>query len=123
VITAKGVVGQVINVSDKASVVRLVTDPNQKVGVLIERLAQPGILTGRRRAPAMIDYIPIGTSVENGDKVVCLGNGGIFPAGHPVGVVAGVRRDVNGTTLSIEVRLSENFFDLSQVLVVPPQSI
>lgn len=123
VITNRGVVGQIINVSDKASVVRLLTDPNQKVGVLIQRIGQPGVLTGRRRAPAIIDYIPIGTSVEIGDKVVCLGNGGIFPAGHPVGTVAGVRRDANGTTLSIEVRLSENFYDLSQVLVVPPEAI
>lgn len=123
VITSKGVVGQVVNVSEKVSVIRLVTDPNQKIGVLLERLAQPGILTGKRRAPAVIDYIPIGTSVENGDKIVCLGNGGIFPAGHPVGTVAGVRRDANGTTLSIEVKLSENFFDLSQVLVVPPEAI
>jgi rod shape-determining protein MreC len=123
VITNKGVVGQIVSVAEKASVVRLVTDPDQKVGVLIERLGQPGILSGHRRAPAVIDYIPIGTSVENGDKIVCLGNGGIFPAGHPVGTVAGVRRDANGTTLSIEVKLSENFYDLSQVLVVPPEGI
>lgn len=123
VITNKGVVGQVVSVSPKASVVRLVTDPDQKIGVLIERLSQPGVLTGRRRAPAIIDYIPIGTNVELNDKIVCLGNGGIFPAGHPVGTVAGVRRDANGTTLSIEVKLSENFFDLSQVLIVPPEGI
>ena len=122
VITNQGVVGQVISISDKASVVRLVTDPDQRVGVLIQRIGQAGVLTGRRRSPAVIDYIPVGTSVEIGDKIVCLGNGGIFPAGHPIGVVSAVRRDVNGTTLSIEVRLSENFFDLSQVLVVPPQA-
>ncbi len=121
VITNRGVVGQVVSVSEKASVVRLLTDPDQKLGVLIPRIGQPGVLTGHRREPAVIDYIPIGTSVETGDQVVCLGNGGIFPAGHPVGVVAGVRRDVNGTTLSVAVRLSENYYDLSQVLVVPPE--
>ena len=123
VITERGVVGQVTSVASKASIVRLVTDPDQKVGVLISRLGQPGILTGRRRGPAVIDYIPIGSAVETGDKIVCLGNGGIFPAGHPVGQVTSVRRDTNGTTLSIEVKLSENFFDLSQVLVVPPKEI
>ena len=121
VITNKGVVGQVISVADRASVVRLLTDPDQKIGVLIQRLGQRGVLSGRGKSPAIIDFIPVATSVDIGDKVVCLGDGGIFPAGHPVGLVSGVRRDTNGTTLTVEVRLSENFYDLSQVLVVPPQ--
>ncbi|MBI4532664.1 MAG: rod shape-determining protein MreC [Candidatus Melainabacteria bacterium] len=121
VITADGVVGQVIGVSDNASVVRLLTDPDQKLGVLITRLRQPGVLSGRGKSPAVIDFIPVGTSVEVGDKVVCLGTGGVFPSGHPVGTVAGVRRDTDGTTLSIEIRLAENLLDLRQVLVVPPQ--
>ena len=123
VITNDGVVGQVISVSSKAAVVRLLTDPDQKIGVLIKRTGQPGVLVGHGKQPAVIDYIPVGTNVDTGDKVVCLGNGGIFPNGHPVGTVAGVRRDTNGTTLSIEVRLSENLFDLRQVLVVPPEGV
>jgi len=123
VITNEGVVGQVVSVSTKAAVVRLLTDPDQKIGVLIKRTGQPGVLVGHGKAPAVIDYIPVGTNVDIGDKIVCLGNGGIFPNGHSVGTVAGVRRDTNGTTLSIEVRLSENLFDLRQVLVVPPEGV
>jgi rod shape-determining protein MreC len=123
VITSEGVVGQVASVSEKASVVRLLTDPDQKLGVLIKRIGQPGVLSGRGRSPAVIDFVPVGTSVDVGDKIVCLGDGGIFPTGHPVGLVSAVRRDTNGTTLSIEVRLSENLFDLRQVLVVQPERI
>ncbi len=121
VITSNGVVGQVVSAADKAAVVRLLTDPDQKLGVLIERINQPGVLVGRQQKSPVIDYIPVGTSVEVGDKVTALGNGGIFPSGHPVGTVAAVRRDANGTTLSIDVKLSENFFNLTQVLVVAPQ--
>ncbi len=121
VITSQGVVGQVTSVSDTASSVRLLTDPDQKMGVLISRIGQPGVLSGRHKAPAVIDFIPVGTNVDVGDKVVSLGNGGIFPSGHPVGTVIAVRRDTNGTTLSIEVRLAENFYDLRQVLVVTPE--
>jgi len=122
VITNEGVVGQVLSVSEKASVVRLLTDPDQRLGVLIKRIGQPGVLRGHGKAPASIEFIPVGTSVDVGDKVICLGDGGIFPTGHAVGTVSGVRRDTNGTTLSIEVRLADNLFDLRQVLVVPPQS-
>mgnify|MGYP000532440348 FL=1 len=48
VITGIGVVGQVTNVSDHASVIRLLTDPDQKLGVLLPRLGitvyYPGII-------------------------------------------------------------------------------
>lgn len=120
VVTNQGVVGQVISVAAHASVVRLLTDPDQKVGVLIHRTNTPGVLTGKNKGAPVIDFVPVGSSVDVGDKVTCLGNGGVFPIGHPVGVVTTVRRDTNGTTLAIEIRPSENFFDLTHVLIVPP---
>lgn len=121
VIASQGIVGQIIQVSDHASVVRLLTDPAQKLGVSIERIHQPGVLVGKEQKMPIIDFVPVGASVEIGDKVVSLGNGGIFPAGRPVGTVAAVGRDTNGTTLNIEVKLTEDFYNLRQVLVVPPE--
>jgi rod shape-determining protein MreC len=123
VITAQGVVGQIVSCSAHAAVVRLLSDPEEKLGVIIERINQPGVLAGQQKAPPTIDFIPVGTAVEVGDKVVSLGNGGIFPAGHPVGTVAAVRRDTNGTSLSVEIKPSENLLNLTQVLVVPPQAM
>lgn len=120
VVTNAGVVGQVISVAPHASVVRLLTDADQKIGVLIARTNTPGVLTGHQKGAPVIDFVPVGSSVDYGDKVTCLGNGGVFPIGHPVGVVSLVRRDTNGTTLTIEVKPSENFFDLTHVLIVPP---
>lgn len=120
VVTSQGVVGQVMKVSPEASVVKLISDPDERIGVLIARINQPGILVGRHKDPPIIEHVPVGTSVEIGDKVTCLGNGGTFPPGHPVGVVTMVKRDTNGTTLSIDVKPSENFYDLTHVLIVPP---
>jgi rod shape-determining protein MreC len=119
VITSEGIVGQVISVSDRAAVVLLLTDPESKLGVLIPRIGLTGILSGRHQNPAVIDFVPIGTNVDVKDKVVCLGSG-IFPENHPIGTVIGVRRDSNGTNAKIEVKLSENCYDLRQVLVLPP---
>jgi rod shape-determining protein MreC len=120
VVSNQGVVGQVVNVGPHASVVRLITDPDQKLGVLIARTNVPGVLAGRNKNAPEIQDVAVGSAVDVGDKVTCLGNGGIFPQGHPVGVVTLVRRDTNGTTLTIEITPSENFFDLTHVLVVPP---
>jgi rod shape-determining protein MreC len=120
VITSNGVVGQVTTVSDNACIVRLLTDPDQKLGVLIPRIGLTGILSGRHQDPAIIDFVPIGTNVDVKDKVVCRGKAGTFPENHPVGTVIGVRRDSNATTAQIQVRLAENCYDLSQVLILPP---
>lgn len=120
VITREGVVGQVVSVSDNAAVVRLMTDPEQKLGVVIQRIGLTGILSGAYGKPAKIDYVPVGTNVDIGDKIVCLPKGGVWPENHPVGTISAVRRDTGGASLQIEVKLSENCYDLSQVLVVPP---
>ena len=123
VITSQGVVGQIVKVDDDTSVVRLVTDPNQKLGVVIQRINMPGVLKGNYKNPPLIEFVPVGTPVDIGDKIICAGDGGTFPQGHPIGTVAMVRRDTNGTTLSIEVKLADNLYDLSHVLIVPPVGI
>jgi rod shape-determining protein MreC len=120
VITSEGVVGEVVSVSDHACVVRLLTDPDEKLGVLLPRIGLTGILSGRHQSPAVIDFVPIGTNVDLKDKVVCLGKGVTFPENHPVGTVIGVSRDGNATTSQIEVKLAENCYDLTQVLILPP---
>lgn len=119
VITSEGVVGQVTSTSSHGSVVRLLTDPEQKLGVVFQRTGITGILSGAYQNPAKIDFVPIGTNIEVGDKIVCLGKGSIWPENHPVGSVAAVRREKSAASLQIEVKLSENCYDLSQVLVLP----
>lgn len=120
VITSDGVVGQVVKVSEHASVVKLLTDPDMKLGVVLKKTGVTGILSGNFQKQAKIDWVPVGTNVDVGEKVSCLGKGGTFPENHPVGTVVGVRRDTNGASMQIEVKLSENCYDLSQVLILPP---
>ncbi|MBN9393865.1 MAG: rod shape-determining protein MreC [Candidatus Melainabacteria bacterium] len=120
VISIAGVVGQVVSASEHSSVVRLLTDPDQKLGVLLPKLGLTGILVGDYQNSARIEYVPVGTNVDIGDKVVCLGKAGTFPDNHPVGTVAAVRRDADGASMQIDVKLSENCYDLNQVLILPP---
>jgi rod shape-determining protein MreC len=79
-----------------------------------------GVLSGRGARPPIIQYVSVEAPVETGDKIVSLGNAGVFPAGHPIGTVSAVRHDTSSTSLTIEVRPSENYYDLSEVLVLPP---
>lgn len=120
VITRDGIVGQVVKAFDHSSVVQLITDPEQKLGVLIKRIGLPGIISGNGQNLAIMDYIPVGTNVDVGDQIVCYGKAGIFPENHPVGTVAAIRRDTDGASMQIDVKLSENCYDLNEVLVLPP---
>lgn len=120
VITGDGVVGQVVSNSDHASVVRLITDPDQKLGVVIKRIGLPGIIAGNGQNLAVMDFVPVGTNVDVGDEIVCFGKGGTFPDNHPVGTIANIRRDTDGASMQIDVKLAENCYDLNQVLVLPP---
>ncbi|MEZ4488016.1 MAG: rod shape-determining protein MreC [Cyanobacteriota/Melainabacteria group bacterium] len=120
VITADGIVGQVVSTSEHAAVVRLITDPDQKLGVVIKRIGLPGIISGNGQNLAVMDFVPVGTNVDVGDEIVCFGKGGTFPDNHPVGTIAAVRRDTNGASMQIDVKLTENCYDLNQVLVLPP---
>lgn len=122
VITREGIVGQVVSVDRNASVVRLITDPEQKLGVVIKRISLPGIISGNGQQLALMEYIPVGTNVDVGDKIVCFGKGGVFPENHPVGTIAAIRRDTDGASMQIDVKLSENCYDLNQVLVLPPMA-
>jgi rod shape-determining protein MreC len=121
VITADGVVGSVIKVDDHACVVRLLTDPEEKIGVVMEHTGVGGVLSGQHERPAKLDFVPVGTNVDLGDKVVCRAKGTVFPKNHPVGIVQQIHRDTNGAALQIDVKLSENCYDLNEVLILPPQ--
>ena len=63
------------------SVVLLVTDPNNAIAGLIQRTRDEGIVEGTPQGRAKLKYIPMLSSVKEGDQVVTSGLVGGFPAG------------------------------------------
>ncbi len=118
VINSFGVVGQVIEVSDDSAIVRLLTDPEQKEGVIIKKANATGILVGTYDKAPVINYVPIGQNVEIGEEVVCLGKGGSFPPNQLVGYVSRIARENNGASMQIEVKLAVNIDNLTSVMVI-----
>jgi rod shape-determining protein MreC len=41
----------------------------------------------------LLPYLPVNSDVKAGDVLVTSGLGGVFPAGYPVAVVTGIKRD------------------------------
>ena len=89
VMTGEGLVGRVLQVGNRSARVLLITDLNSKVPVVAGEERRRAILTGENNDRPHLTHIDGGGEVKRGDLVLTSGHGGLFPAGLPVGVVAG----------------------------------
>jgi rod shape-determining protein MreC len=87
-VTGEGLVGRVSEVGRQAARVLLVTDLNSRVPVIVEGPQQRALLTGDNSERPCLRYLNAGAEIKVGDRVVTSGQGGVFPPGLPVGVVA-----------------------------------
>ena len=126
VLTDEGLVGKVVSVGETRSRVVLLGDPGLRVAVLVG----PNRLNATLRAGSagarennLLDIENLfGESAERtvrpGDQVVTWGEGGVFPAGIPVGKVVDVPQKDYGATTEARVRLSANLDALENVWVM-----
>jgi rod shape-determining protein MreC len=88
-ITGDGLIGRVTEVGSRAARVLLITDLNSRVPVTIEGSRLRAVLTGDNSERPSLHYAEAGSALRIGDRIVTLGQGGVFPPGLPVGIVAG----------------------------------
>ena len=126
VIAPQGLVGRVIEVTDEAAKVQVLTDQRSGVAVLFERSRLPGVVSGQvgpagaARLELRVEYVAARAEVQAGDRLVTSGLDHIYPPGVVVGRVL---RAAPGTGLFQEV-VAEPVVDLVRleaVLVLPPQ--
>jgi len=117
VVTHEGLVGQVIHAAPTLSQVMLLTDFRSGVDALVQRTRASGIVAGRGRSTAELKFLPVGTDLQPGDRVLSSGMGGVFPKGLIIGEVKDVYQ--NGQpTQHVEIQPSVEFSHLEEVLVL-----
>ena len=88
VVTGSGLVGRVIDVSSRRSLVRLITDPESSVGVRTARTSQTGILTGEGAGRRLsVGFVNSSSDVKKGDLMVTSGLSGgsdLYPPSIPI---------------------------------------
>ena len=89
-----GLVGRIAGASGAHSRMILLTDVASRIPVLVERTDARAVLTGDGSRSPRLDYVRGQGSVQEGDRILTSGDGGGFPRGLPVGVVA---KGVDGT--------------------------
>ncbi|MGB6086974.1 rod shape-determining protein MreC [Parvibaculum sp.] len=87
VIDSDGLVGRIVATGPKASRVLLLTDLNSRIPVVVEPAQYKAILAGDNTEWPTLEYLATQSAVSAGDRVVTSGDGGLIPAGIPVGLV------------------------------------
>jgi rod shape-determining protein MreC len=118
VVNDEGVVGRVLDVSDRYSRVLLITDPESAVDAVIQRNRVRGILSGKDANTCVLKYVRSNLDVQVGDLVISSGKDGIFPKGLRLGVVQGTFKDPVDLFQKIEVKPLVRLSALEEVLVI-----
>jgi rod shape-determining protein MreC len=87
-----GMVGRIVDVSDKASRILLLNDIQSRIPVFVEDSFVEGLLVGRSTSRPTIEITMLadGDKIKPGQRVVTSGAGGVLPRGLAIGVVARV---------------------------------
>ena len=118
VVNDEGVVGRIMDVSDRYSRVVLITDPANAIDGMIERNRMRGILSGKDASTCYLKYIRGNFDVQMGDLIITSGRDGIFPKGLRLGRVKGVRKDPVVLFQTVEVEPAVRLSALEEVLIL-----
>lgn len=118
VLTPEGVVGKVIIVNDKFSIVQLISDINFRLSVRVLPEGATGILRFIAGQTCEIREIPKNSQVGIGNRVVTSGFSETFPAGLPVGEVTGLYNERGSYQKIVTIQLHDELSSLRHVFVI-----
>lgn len=125
VVTGDGLVGRVVDVSSRRSVVRLLTDPGSSVGVRTVRSVEAGIAKGEGPDQLLsVGFIEVNADVRRSELAVTSGlEGGsnLYPSGIPVGRVAEAEQVEGALEQRVRLRPLVDFEHLRFVKVLRVQ--
>lgn len=123
VITSKGLVGKVKNVSKFSSTVQLLSasDRTNRISAKIQQKDTIfGLIEGYdvEKQTLLFKRIPSNAKVKKGQTVVTSGLGGVFPDSLVIGKVEEVEPDEHGLTQTAYIKPQADFNDIGHVIVV-----
>ena len=118
VITADGLVGQVIEAAPLSSKVLLLTDPSFRISATDRRSRDNGVACGRGSARLNMKYVLNDGDIREGDMIVTAASSTIFPGGLPVGSVSAFSKNDYDMFYQIELIPAADLSALEEVFVV-----
>jgi rod shape-determining protein MreC len=118
VISAAGVIGQILKTAPHYATVLLVTDYNSSIDSIVQRTRAKAIVEGKGENRCQLKYLLRTEEVVVGDAVVTSGLAGNFPKGLMVGEIKKVDRKGHGVFQYAELVPSVDLTKLEEVFVV-----
>lgn len=118
--TEDGLVGRVIDVTDRLSRVRTLWDRISRVAIYNRRSRVAGILSWESGPDLELTYVLPSADVQVGDTLISSGWGGTFPKGLQVGMIASIDTVQIDVYLRISVQPFARADRLEQVFAIRP---
>lgn len=127
VISAEGLVGQVVEVNDNWSKVESLVNENIAVSALVQSTKEStGIIKGfkdyENNLMAKLYFLPLNSKIKEGDIITTSGLGGLYPANIRIGEVVSVEEDKVKVNKSAVVKPYVDFNKLEELFVVVPKN-
>lgn len=120
VVTADGVMGQVVRATGGAADVMLVTDPSSRIGAVVQRSRVRATIVGAGGGALLaLEHVLRSDDVVDGDVVITSGTDGIFPKGLVLGRIENVHKDATGMFTQGRVRPAADLRRAEEVMVLP----
>ena len=120
VISSKGVVGIIKNITDNYSSIVSLLNTDLKINAILKNTSTLGSISWNGLDPRIVQLndIPLSSSIKLGDTIVTGGMSFYFPKGIPIGKI----QDYNNTSLegyySIDVSIFNDFSSISNLYVL-----
>lgn len=118
VVTARGLVGRVVEVFASFARVELITDPSTAVNVRFQTARTEGILTAALNGELVVDLIDLNAELTQNELVLTSGLGGKYPANIPVGQIISIRRRDFDLFQTATIQPTVDFDNLDIVLII-----
>jgi rod shape-determining protein MreC len=89
-IAGEGLIGRLTEVGSRAARILLITDLNSRIPVVVQSSRANAVLAGDNSERPRLLYASEPDAIKVGDRIITSGDGGVFPPGLPVGIVAAV---------------------------------
>lgn len=120
VLSASGLVGRVMFVSDNFSTIKSILNTKSRISVAIKGINGVGTLRwdGGDPTEAILEFVPRHLKVKEGDSLQTAANSSLFPEGLMVGTIKEVELKSSEPFYSLKVNLSTDFSNLSFIYLL-----
>ncbi|EWM55282.1 rod shape-determining protein MreC [Ruminococcus flavefaciens] len=123
VVTAEGLVGITVEVSEHVSTVRTILSPDLSVAAVASSSnADQGIIEGSITASensrTRLIHVPKKNKLKRGDLMITAGSSGLFPKDYPIGTILDIGFDSNGLSVCADIQPCVDVTRLTSVIVI-----